>query len=260
MISEATGEHSADIEISENKILSPRHFNPANSGGHECIYFRNYIDFTIKHNYLSGAGEYNIVIKSTTNNEAADIPVIGNVSVLSGVLGKGVSNIKFYNNTIINADNAGITFIAGDDASAYKKSYVKNNIVVNNDNNGYLVEIQDEATGGDNEFDYNIYYSTEAKPFNYLGTTKTFTEWQALGFDTNSIFLTEAQFNALFTDFASGDYSLISGSEAIGAGETLAATYDDGLDASTDWGSDTETPTVVTKQQTSPWDIGAYIS
>ena len=28
----------------------------------------------------------------------------------------------------------------------------------------------------------------------------------------------------------------------------------------TDWGDDDETPTIVTKQQTVPWDVGAYVS
>ena len=108
--------------------------------------------------------------------------------------------------------------------------------------------------------DYNIYYATTAEPFKIGASTYTFLEWQALGHDANSIMLTEAQFNALFTDYANNDFSLPVGSAAIGAGVALAAAYDDGLDESTDWGDSNTVPTVVTKQQTAPWDAGAYVS
>jgi hypothetical protein len=108
--------------------------------------------------------------------------------------------------------------------------------------------------------DYNVYYSLLAKPFNVQGVYKTFAEWQALGYDAHSVMLTSmAQVRALFTDYDNSDYSLKAGSVVIGVGETLDAAYDDGLDASTVWGSDTVLPVVVTKQQGTAWDIGAYI-
>ena len=34
---------------------------------------------------------------------------------------------------------------------------------------------------------------------------------------------------------------------------------DDGLDSTTNWGDASTVPVVVTKQQTAPWDIGAYV-
>ena len=72
--------------------------------------------------------------------------------------------------------------------------------------------------------------------------------------------LTDEEFAALFTDYANNDFSLPVGSAAIGYGDALAATYDDGLDSTTDWGDEDNVPTVVTKRQTAPWDVGAYVS
>ena len=66
--------------------------------------------------------------------------------------------------------------------------------------------------------------------------------------------------STILTDPELTDYIPDVGSPAIGAGETLAVAYDDGLDATTDWGDTDTVPTVVTKQQTVPWDIGAYVS
>jgi hypothetical protein len=48
-------------------------------------------------------------------------------------------------------------------------------------------------------------------------------------------------------------------SPSIGSGVALDAAYDDGLDASTNWGFDTQLPVVITKQQGANWDIGAYV-
>jgi len=125
---------------------------------------------------------------------------------------------------------------------------------------GHLIYFDAHAAANGCTADYNIYYTTVAKPFLIGATEYTFAEWQALGHDAHSVMLTEAQYNALFADAANDDFSLPAGSVAIGAGEILAAAYDDGLAALTDWGSDSEVPTVVTKQRGAAWDCGAYVS
>jgi hypothetical protein len=62
----------------------------------------------------------------------------------------------------------------------------------------------------------------------------------------------------LLTYVANNDFSLGVGSSCIGAGKTL--TEATGIDTA-DWGNGTdETPTVTTKEQTVPWDIGAYVN
>lgn len=59
---------------------------------------------------------------------------------------------------------------------------------------------------------------------------------------------------------ASNDFSLDTGSSAIGNGTDLGASFDEGIDTAA-WGDGaTEYPVVTTKEQAASWDIGAYIS
>lgn len=56
--------------------------------------------------------------------------------------------------------------------------------------------------------DYNIYYCEAGNPiFNYLGSTKTFAQWQALGFDAHSC-VVDPDFNNT-TDFIPYVYSTL---------------------------------------------------
>ncbi|HLP86443.1 MAG TPA: hypothetical protein VK153_01035, partial [Candidatus Paceibacterota bacterium] len=76
--------------------------------------------------------------------------------------------------------------------------------------------------------------------------------------------ITLAQVAGWMNNSASSEVTLVDivpqlGGPQIGTGVTLDSSYDDGLDASTTWGSDTEVPNIVTKQQGTNWDIGAYV-
>jgi len=106
--------------------------------------------------------------------------------------------------------------------------------------------------------DYNIYYSPNALVFYIDGVAKTWAEWQAAGHDAHSIVLTEAQFNGLFTDFVNGDYTLKTGSLAIGTGANIGEAYKNKLSAISHWGSSTQAPIIVTEEQGDNWNIGAY--
>jgi len=54
--------------------------------------------------------------------------------------------------------------------------------------------------------------------FQYLGTEKTFAQWQALGYDHHSILATPGQ---LFVNASAADYHLMPGSPAIDKGTSL---------------------------------------
>jgi hypothetical protein len=259
VVSSAVGELDLSVIIQKNKVLNGRHFNIAYGGQHGCIYVRDYINAVIKYNYSSGAGIASIIYKSTVAMTSTEAPLMYNINVLSGIW-SAIGGTKIYGNTVVDALTQGIKLVGADDVSDISSNTVKNNIVVNGINTDLLVDVVSEKVADVHIFDYNIYYSEAAKPFKHKGTTKTFAEWQALGYDANSIFLTEAQFNNLFTDYNNGDYSLKSGSLAIGSGENLGDVYKTGLNSSTNWGDDTELPTVVTKDQSGDWDIGAYIN
>jgi len=179
----------------------------------------------VRHNYIEGA-DRGVVTKNDDDDNAH---VFGNVLLNNavGVYNKGANNIVISGNTIITKTipSQGIYIAANNDAdrsgSIPKTNIIKNNIIIDIQTS-YLLDI-DESEGNEHSIDYNIYYSESATPFKYNGTDKTWTEWKALGYDANSIMLTSlAEAKALFTDYDNNDYSLVSGSSAIGAGETLA--------------------------------------
>jgi hypothetical protein len=128
-------------------------------------------------------------------------------------------------------------------------------------NNICLGKFNKESDGESWEANNNIYCTDDEAPlyFAYVPHSYTLAEAQAMGVEANSISLINTEINNILNNVSGSDLSLKNGSVAIGVGETLDAAYDDGLDASTDWGSDTEVPVVVTKQQGAAWDIGAYV-
>lgn len=245
----------SEIEVQKNYIRGT--INPA-STCHSilCGYQLNPV---LRYNYID-KGKYGFVIEGsadtwTTNgcnyNIIRDVPLD---IVMAGISGAVVSN-----NTIISSYAISEGIGLEDGGGACDNCVVKNNIIISlATGNNYFIGV---TTGTTNLIDYNIYYCPNGTMlFNAGAGVITFAEWQALGYDEHSIVLTEEQFNGLFTDFAGGDYSLKAGSVAIGAGEDLGEDYDDGLDASTDWGDDDTCPVVVTKQQGVAWDCGAYVS
>ena len=164
--------------------------------------------------------------------------------------GKGVVNI--YNNSIIN-DNDAITFQdlvlttwqPVPNGVPSTDSVFKNNLFYLKTNVGYQFALQGTST---TELDYNAYYTgrNNSKSNDDNAVPKTFAEWQALGYEAHGFETTQALVDNI-------------PSTPITGGLTLDAAYDDGLDASTNWGSDSQLPSVVTKQQGVNWDIGAYV-
>jgi hypothetical protein len=251
--------------VSKNKLLAPRYFGN-DPGGQHCIFiFAQIVES--KYNLIDGSF-LGYVMKSVGQTDESIIHHNIIVDTNNPFLSKGVVGVCYYNNTVIfkesTATTIGIRLMADElyPGSESINTKFKNNIIADfrDDNYGnFIIVTTDDLVGA--EIDYNIYYRKNADTqFAFVdGVGITFAEWQALGYDAHSILLTDAQSLALFTDYANGDYSLKAGSVAIGAGIALDAAYDDGLDASTEWGSDTELPVVVTKQQGAAWDIGAYV-
>jgi hypothetical protein len=251
--------------VSNNKLLGPFHYgnDPAMQHG-VFIYSQNvelkyhYIDGTFLGHVIKSAG---VSYPSVIHHEIV-------VNTSNPFLAKGAPDVEWYNNTAIWTETtySTIGLVLMEDP-IYSGSYstgckFKNNIIC--DYRTAINTIFIQATTNDlvdAEIDYNIYYktNTDTEFAQIDGTALTWTQWQALGFDTHSILLDDTQANNLFTDYVNGDYSLKVGSTAIGTGLTLDSAYDDGLDSSTVWGTDTQLPSIVTKQQSAAWDIGAYI-
>lgn len=237
------------IELIGNVIKGYGYFN-ATSGAASAIAVYWQKNPLIKYNNIYGC-KYGIKIGHGVDNTANGIfyNLFQNSEI--GIYNQKLNNIPVCNNTIVSTVNSayGVYLEVGTSGVV-----IKNNIIVLL-GTGNCCGVRVAGVGVDT-VDYNIYYCPNGTLIFYEnGVSKTFAQWQGLGYDAHSVVLDAAQYAALFNS----DYTLKTGSVAIGAGATLDAAYDDGLDASTVWGADTVAPSVVTKQQGASWDIGAYI-
>jgi uncharacterized repeat protein (TIGR02059 family) len=195
--------------------------------------------------YTSGGVAYNILNKT------------GNIAVAI----KGTNGINVYNNTFYSDEvkwtsnsNPGTAYgivdiFANDGLSPWVYSTgtkIKNNIFYTV-NQIYNITIEDTQDLAGFESDYNIFWCEAGTPmFNYLGTAKTFAQWQALGYDTHSKVI-NPNFNN-FTDFVP--------STRLDYGTDLGSTWQTGLSTTATWvvGS---SPT--TTNQNGFWQVGARI-
>lgn len=246
--------------IEYNKVIGKPFYGGGNTNAH-AVFITRTKNSIVRYNLVYGFALGIVFKRGTFGHCYGNIVKDCNV----GIDLKNHNDTVVYGNTIINAINDSyelIIIVVDDNLTPNLRATIKNNILYNSSTNAAAKVYSYDGTCADNVIDYNSIYSYN-EDFALNNTTATGyneSEWQALGFDTHSIMLpTLAAAKALFTDYDNGDYSLVVGSTAIGIGVDLGATYDDGLDASTNWGTDTQLPVVVTKQQGANWDIGAYI-
>jgi hypothetical protein len=174
---------------------------------------------------------------------------------------KGMSGVLVYNNTFYSdevvyttQDKPGTwrglvdiytnTDITPNGSSTGTK--IKNNIFYTK-NQIYNIMIYDAACLAGFESDYNIYYCEAGTPmFNYMGTAKTFAQWQALGYDTHSRVLNPNFIN--FTDFVP--------TTRLDYGTNLGSTWQTGLSTTAGW---TVGYSPATTDQNGTWQVGARI-
>jgi uncharacterized repeat protein (TIGR02059 family) len=114
-------------------------------------------------------------------------------------------------------------------------------------NQVYNIAVEEEEDLVGFESDYNVFYCEAGTPvFNYLGTKKTFAEWQALGFDTHSV-VVNPNFNN-FTDFVPAT--------RLNYGKDLGSAWQTGLSTTATWivGS-----SPATTNQNGTWQVGARV-
>jgi hypothetical protein len=167
---------------------------------------------------------------------------------------KSQSGVKYINNTIYNdhlfSTWMGVELMKNDVGSTVgsENTYLRNNVIANycptSNTSHYLLYVDSFSQAGFDS-DYNIFYATHPDNirFQWGGTIVTsLAAWQALtGNDLNSIVLNPQL-----------DADLIP-AIALNYGTDLGASFNTGLDTSTDW------PTIVTKQQGAQWQCGAFI-
>jgi uncharacterized protein YjdB len=192
----------------------------------------------------SGGVAYNIV----NNHQAVAV-------VIKGMNGVNIFNNTFYSSQIMYTGpgagtsrglvdvytNTDITLSAASTGTNIKNNifYTKNQI--------YNIFIYDAGCLPGFDSDYNLFYCESGTPiFNYLGTVKTFIQWQALGFDTHSVVVNPG-FNNL-TDFVPAT--------RLNYGTNLGSTWQTGLSTTASWivGSPPETAL-----QNGAWQVGARI-
>lgn len=220
------------------------------------------INAVVKYNYLNKV-PMAIIRKSNgmTNTSGGVAYNIVNRTGATALAIKGMNGVLVYNNTFFSDE---VVYTAPDKPGTWRglvDIYTNTDITPNGSSSGtkiknnifytkfqiYNIMIYDDACLSGFESDYNVFYCEAGTPmFNYLGTAKTFAQWQALGYDTHSIVL-NPNFNN-FTDFVPAvrlDY-----------GTNLGSTWQTGLSTTAVWqvGS-----SPATTDQNGIWQVGARI-
>jgi uncharacterized protein (TIGR02145 family) len=216
------------------------------------------INASIKYNYLTGV-PLGIIRKSASSM----IDTAGGVAYniinkgMVGVVVKGISDVKIYNNTLYsdrtfadtNSGRALVDVYTNTDISPNSEAHgtkIKNNIFysVNQINN---IRVVDTDALTDFESDYNLFYCEAGTPmFEVDGVRKTFAQWQALGYDLNSIVVDPGFID--FIDFIP--------SGRLNYGTDLGSTFLLGLSTSAIWETSLDPDTAL---QNGTWQVGARV-
>jgi uncharacterized repeat protein (TIGR02059 family) len=167
---------------------------------------------------------------------------------------KGMSDVHVYNNTLYTDRTTsetwrGLVYIyTNTDVSPNSLSHgtrIFNNIFYTKYQT-YCIQIGDTESTIGFVSDYNIFYCETGSPlFSYCGSTKTFAQWQALGYDTHSVVI-----NPNFKDFVN-----FIPAARLDYGTDLGSTWKDGLSINAKWG----TTNPETTAQNGKWQVGARI-
>ncbi|MHC1733025.1 MAG: Ig-like domain-containing protein [Bacteroidales bacterium] len=170
-----------------------------------------------------------------------------------GIVIKGMNGVRIYNNTFYSSLTTSQTNRALIDiyenpsvtpAGTATGTKVFNNIFYTK-NNIRNISITSACRHGF-QSDYNIYYCESGTPtFSVDGSVKTFTEWQAMGYDTHSKVI-----NPNFKDLVS-----FVPAARLDHGTDLGTTWAEGLSTNAKWG----TTSPETAMQNGVWQVGAMI-
>jgi hypothetical protein len=241
--------------IEGNKIIGPYKWGSGSGSNHSIlVLFQKGI--TVNRNYVSYSAN-GIVMKDynrATTTSTCNYNVIYNCNC--GIECKGYADLPLIGNTVYNnlwTDGSGIraSVTVDEELSEYPptNAYFKNNIVIDksaaNTFSCYYIGVDPCGL----IFDYNVGYS-DNNGYGSIGDG-SFIAWQVAGYGEHDLNQDVSFYSVLNKQF----WPI----PTITSGEDLGTDYDDGLDITTDWGSDTEVPIVVTKQQGANWNIGAYV-
>ena len=210
------------------------------------------IDVQIKYNFLEKV-PMGIIRKSngmTNSSGGVAYNIIKNPLV--GIVVKGMNGVCIFNNTIYSSKSEseayrGLVEIYSNDnpVSASTGTIIKNNIfytlnpIIN-------IALEDIACVEKFESDYNVFWCENGTPkFNYLGQTKTFAQWQELGYDMHSVVI-----NPKFAD----TLNLVPKAR-LDYGINIGVEWQTGLSTTATWGITDPEKT----DQNAKWQVGAYV-
>lgn len=229
------------------------------TGSAEGLFTGYNINDVIKYNYLNKV-PMSIVRKSNgmTNTSGGVAYNIVNNPLLVAVVAKGMNNVNIYNNTFYSTQttytgSSGtwrglIDVYTNTDQGLNAPStgtkifnnvfYTKHQIL--------NIDVYEDTCLSGFESDYNIFWCEEGEPlFMIHGQVKTFTQWQALGYDTHSVVINPHFKDFIdFVPFARLDY-----------GTNLGTTWKSGLSVNALWG----TTNPDTTNQNGRWQVGARV-
>lgn len=211
-------------------------------------------DVTATYNVLANNGQDGINVAATNNPNSESLTAYynlifsnaGNGLYFSNAFGSGYAIIG--NSVYGNGTDANSTYNANIQNFSGTRS-IKNNIFFGVNSMAFFSQF---AAAGGSTTDYNDYYRASGNLISYNGTAYTTAQFAA--YKTASSQDAHGFYgNPTFTS-APTDFTLLTGSPAIGTGVTLGAPYGSGLAAGSTWPAG-----VVTKAQTTMWEIGAYV-
>jgi uncharacterized repeat protein (TIGR02059 family) len=172
-----------------------------------------------------------------------------------GVLAKGFSGARIYNNTFYNsmsaANSSATIFIQENDGSGGGNAPSTGTKIYNNifyqTQSIPMIYIRDASCISGFASDYNVFYCANGNPwFVYGGVIKTFAQWQALGYDIHSV-VVNPNFNN-FTDFVPA--------ARLDFGTDLGSAIQAGVSTNAIW---TVNSAPATATQNGLWQAGARI-
>ena len=211
------------------------------------------INVLVKYNYLNKV-PMAIIRKSNGMTDVSGVVsynIVKNPGV--GVVIKGMNGVRIFNNTFYSSlttaqtNRSFIDIYENPDvtpAGCAKGTKIYNNVFYTK-NRLKNISITSSCLSGF-ECDYNIYYCESGTPvFMVDGSLKTFSEWQAMGYDTHSRVI-----NPDFKDLVS-----FVPAARLDYGTDLGQAFATGLSVDAKWG----TTSPATATQNGRWQVGAVI-
>lgn len=248
--------HNLDGAVITGNYLS----NPitAGTGGIHGIIAGYSLDYKIKYNYFNGS-YYGVVVEGGYDDgspmENTAYHITGNIfrNNSAPLLIAGYDSVLVYNNTYYNDINFANWQLAvmesnGTVIPAISRSIIiKNNIFYTTDNY-HMINVDPDCIEGF-VCDYNIYYCENSTgngmTFLHNGVSRTFAQWQALGYDTHSE-IRDPNFN--------NTIDLVPDADSVSIGDNLGTDFQYVLADDADWVVGIAPDTAI---QPTVWNVGA---